>query len=191
MGRRALLGSAALAAGGVLASAGSAAADTGNDGPHAKKSFTVTDKRGRQRFLLSSVKPPTIVGGEPHPRSGPDDASWFVFNDETGDERGGMYVSPAGGKFTFDYPRAIDGISLALSAKDGVGGAGLEIKDVPPAGAVQATSRVLLGCHTMFGAQLSLADSQGRPRIVLRVDEHDEPSITVLDANGAVVRRLA
>jgi hypothetical protein len=35
-----------------------------------------------------------------------------------------------------------------------------------------------------------IADSQGRPRIVLQVDEHDQPTIKVLDEQGAVVKQL-
>jgi hypothetical protein len=35
-----------------------------------------------------------------------------------------------------------------------------------------------------------LADKQGRPRLVLKVDGAGEPSVEFLDATGKVVRRI-
>ena len=160
-------------------------------------SFTVVDKRGRQRFLLDSRKPPVIIDGQTYPperRSGPENGSYLIFNDETGDEKGGLLVHPTGGRIAFDYPHAVDGINLSLSAKDGVGGAGLTINGIPDPDAgpgVRATPRAVLGCHTAFGAQLALCDSQGRPRIVLQVDENDRPTIKILDGDGKTVNELA
>jgi hypothetical protein len=40
-------------------------------------------------------------------------------------------------------------------------------------------------------AQLVLGDKQGKPRIVLRVDGKGEPTIELLDATGAVKKRIA
>lgn len=200
MGRRVALGALA-AAGATLTGAATtsrtAEADpTAADGRKARETFKVVDKRGRQRFLLSATKPPLIIDGTTIPadrRSGPENGSYFIFNDENGDEKGGLLVSPTGGHIAFDYPHAVDGIRLTLKAENGKGGAGLEIKGVPdPSGGsqAQAVPRAALGAHTAFGAQLMIADSQGRPRIVLQVDEHDQPTIKVLDEQGAVIKQL-
>jgi hypothetical protein len=84
----------------------------------------VVDKRGQQRFLLSATKPPLIIDGTTIPadrRSGPENGSYFIFNDENGDEKGGLLVSPTGGHIAFDYPHAVDGIRLTLKAENGKG----------------------------------------------------------------------
>src|SRR5215217_7832544 len=95
LGRRAVFGMAATA-GGALLAGGTAGAtestmdstvDSAVDGKHqASPSFTVVDKRGRQRFLLDSGKPPLIIDGQTYPperRSGPENGSYLIFNDET------------------------------------------------------------------------------------------------------------
>ncbi|AUI58330.1 hypothetical protein B1H26_33190 [Amycolatopsis sp. BJA-103] len=188
----------AASAGGALLAGGTAgAAESTVNGKQVSPSFTVVDKRGRQRFLLDSRKPPLIIDGQTYPperRSGPENGSYLIFNDETGDEKGGLLVHPTGGHIAFDYPHAVDGINLSLSAKDGVGGAGLTINGIPDPDAgpgVRATPRALFGCHTAFGAQLALCDSQGRPRIVLQVDENDRPTIKILDGDGKTINELA
>ncbi|GAB3714585.1 hypothetical protein GCM10027598_22840 [Amycolatopsis oliviviridis] len=202
LGRRAAFGMAATAGGALLAGGTAGATESTadsamNDKHQVSPSFTVVDKRGRQRFLLDSRKPPLIVDGQTYPperRSGPENGSYLIFNDETGDEKGGLLVHPTGGHIAFDYPHAVDGINLSLSAKDGVGGAGLTINGIPDPDAgpgVRATPRALFGCHTAFGAQLALCDSQGRPRIVLQVDENDRPTIKILDGDGKTVNELA
>ncbi|MBA2310843.1 MAG: hypothetical protein H0W01_16460 [Pseudonocardiales bacterium] len=201
VGRRTVLTSAAagVAAGGALLATSSATAEAqaqDGSGSAARESFTVVDRRGRQRFLVDTRKPPIIIGGKTHPpsmRSGPENATYLLFNDDNGEERGGLLATADGAHLAFDYPNAVDGVSLGIGWAGNTGGAGLELRGMPIAGSgpdVRAVPRARLGCHTSAGALLQLCDSQGRPRIVLQVDSHDNPSITLLDENGRTTMQL-
>lgn len=106
--RGALLASAAAVAG---VGAGVAAAKIADDETPGEGSFTVVDRRGKQRFRFESAKPLAIIGGEPRPRQGPDDASYLVFNDENGEEKGGVIASASGALIALDYPNG-DAIHL-------------------------------------------------------------------------------
>ena len=195
--RRAVLGATATVtatAAGTVLSPGAPAAAAPRGEPHARGSFKITDLRGKQRFRLDSRKPAIVIDGQEIPaaqRGGPENASWLIFNDDNGNEIGGILASTTGGSITFDYPGAIDAIKMSSIWRDGVGGAGINI-NAHPGGAVPAgpKERVLLGWRSDLGSLLHLTDSQGRPRITLGVDEHDTPSIKVLDTDGRVVARL-
>ena len=50
--------------------------------------------------------------------------------------------------------------------------------------------RVFVGKNTDKSATVSLADGQGRPRLVMRVDEDGAASIEFLDADGKTVQRV-
>jgi hypothetical protein len=50
--------------------------------------------------------------------------------------------------------------------------------------------RLFVGKNTDKSATVSLADGQGRPRLVLRVNEDGASSIEFLDANGKPVQRI-
>ncbi|GAA1636431.1 hypothetical protein [Actinoplanes couchii] len=173
-----------------------AAPDTAPAGaPPPRESFKVTDRRGRQRFLLDSRKPPIIIDGREIPaaqRGGPENASWMIFNDDNGNEIGGILAATTGGSITFDYPGAVDAIKVSSTWRDGVGGAGLNVNAHPTAMPTSGApkERVLLGWRSDLGAMLHLTDSQGRPRISLQVDVNDNPSIHILDATGQVVSRF-
>lgn len=204
--RRAILGSALVTAAGgaamLAATPAPAATATGSaensagwlPEPRVSGSFTVTDNRGRQRFRLDSRKPPVIVDGQEIPasqRGGPEHASWLIFNDDNGNEIGGVLGSTTGGSITFDYPGAIDAIKMSSIWRDGAGGAGLNVNARP--GDQPATGpreRVLLGWRSDRGSILHLLDSRGRPRIVLEVDSDDVPAIKILDGDGNVTARL-
>jgi hypothetical protein len=189
--RRTVLGAATVTATGaaLFPSAPATAAS-----PTARGSFKITDRRGKQRFRLDSRKPPIIIDGQEIPaerRGGPDNASWLIFNDDNGNEIGGVLAGTTGGSITFDYPGAIDAIKMSSIWRDQVGGAGLNVNAHPdgttPTGPKE---RVLLGWRSDLGSLLHLTDSQGRPRITLQVDADDTPSIKVLDADGRVVAQL-
>ncbi|WP_203984729.1 hypothetical protein [Sphaerisporangium rufum] len=195
--RRAMIGTAAaLVAGGVSVTAAGRPARTGTSGEQARESFKVVDRRGRQRFLASAAKPPVIIGGKTYPadqRQGPD-GTYLIFNDEAGNEKGGIIASSVGASLSLDYPNA-QAITVATRWAGTNGAAVLEMKQMPdpalPPGQVPATpARVQLGYSTPDGTFLVLNDSRGRPRIVLEIDGDDRPTIKILDAAGEVVSRL-
>jgi hypothetical protein len=196
--RRSLLGAAAVAGGGVLASAtparGSEAAD--RRAAPVRESFKVVDKRGRQAFLVSTRKPEIIMPGQmfpPEARGGPDPATYLIFNDENGAEKGGLCASATAASFSLDYHNA-QAITLATEWQGEQGGAALIMQQMPdpdlPPDQASAPHRIRLGCYTQIGAMLALNDSRGRPRIVLEVDKDDVPRIKILDESGEVVSEL-
>ncbi|MFD6160537.1 hypothetical protein ACFWF7_31845 [Nocardia sp. NPDC060256] len=89
--RAAIVGTAAAVAGvGIGVAAGRI---TEADASTVDSPFTVVDRRGKQRFLLATRKPPIILGGKTYPeetRGGPDDGTYLIFNDDNGDEKGGI-----------------------------------------------------------------------------------------------------
>ncbi|MEU1735238.1 hypothetical protein [Streptosporangium sp. NPDC020145] len=195
--RRAAIGAAAaLLVGGTTVMAGSGTAQAETSGEQARKSFRVVDRRGRQRFLASSSKPPIISGGRTYPadqRQGPE-GTYLIFNDGDGNEKGGIVSSSVGASISLDYTNA-QAITLATRWEGVHGAAMLEMKHMPdpalPIDRVPAMPpRVQLGYSTPEGAFLVLSDSRGRPRIVLEIDVDDNPMIKVLDSEGKVVGRL-
>ncbi len=131
-------------------------------------------------------------------RGGPPDGSWFIFNDEDQNEKGGLTVSRNGGNITFDYPNA-EAISMSTSYAGNAGASQLAMHEMPdPDIPIEELTRedvplrVLLGTSNVGdGALLFLLDHAGRPRITLHVpDTGEAPSIRVLDENGGVVAQL-
>ncbi len=178
--------------------AGIAAAQIGkaDDGEStAEGSFKVIDRRGRQRFLLETSKPPIILGGKTYPaaeRNGPD-GSYLLFNDQNGDEKGGIIAAADGAAITLDYPNG-DAIHLQAEWRDKTGGASLFMRHMgDPATPVEEAKHPMglrLFADTENGTGLTLCDPQGRPRIQLRVAMDGTPSIAILDEQGAVVKQL-
>ncbi|WP_205695792.1 hypothetical protein [Conexibacter sp. SYSU D00693] len=165
-----------------------------------KLSLQVVDEGRRQRFLLTSTKPPVHVQGRTFPaeaRQGPDDGSYFIFNDEDQSEKGGITVSRDVAQIAFDYPTA-QGLTLNTVNAGALGAAQLHMEQMPdPAIPIEelrpedTPTRVLLATSNAGdGALLFLYDSAGRPRITLHVDGDDVPRISILDADGEVVAQL-
>ncbi|MFC4012169.1 hypothetical protein ACFOY2_33385 [Nonomuraea purpurea] len=195
--RRGAIGTAAaLFAGGAAMVAGAGPAQAESSGEQARESFRVVDRRGWQRFLASSTKPPAIIGGKTYPadqRQGPD-GTYLIFNDEDGNEKGGITAASTEASFSLDYANG-QAITMATRWQGANGATLLDMRQMPdPALPVEQLppmpSRVQLGYSTPEGAFLVLSDSRGRPRIVLEIDGDDRPSINVLDAAGQVVSRL-
>ncbi|MEV4173118.1 hypothetical protein [Nonomuraea sp. NPDC049709] len=196
--RRAAIGTAAAAllASGATVMGGSGPARAESSGEQARESFRVVDRRGRQRFLASSSKPPVIIGGKTYPadqRQGPE-GTYLIFNDGDGNEKGGIVASSVGASISLDYTNA-QAITMATRWEGVHGAALLEMKHMPdpalPIDQVPAMPpRVQLGYSTPEGAFLVLSDSRGRPRIVLEIDGDDNPVIKVLDSEGKVVGQL-
>jgi hypothetical protein len=163
-------------------------------GQVAENSFTVVDRRGRQRFLAATTKPPVLLGGRRYPRSGPD-CTYLIFNDETGSEKGGIIAAGNGAMVSLDYANS-DAIHLGTQWEGKTGGGYLEIRHMPdpalpPLEAAAATKTgIQLFCHTDEGTSLTLNDRHGRPRIVLQVSPNGTPSLRMLDEHGTAAYQL-
>ncbi|GAA0924555.1 hypothetical protein GCM10009560_25350 [Nonomuraea longicatena] len=170
-------------------------AEAASDG-QARDSFRVVDRRGRQRFLASSTKPPVIHSGRTYPaeqRQGPE-GTYLIFNDGDGNEKGGIVAASTTSSISLDYANA-QAITIAALWQGTRGAAGMRIHGMPdpslPIEQVPRTpDRIQLLHTTHEGTFLALNDSQGRPRIRLAIDGDDNPSIEVLNAQGQVVSRL-
>ncbi|MGW5387733.1 hypothetical protein [Nocardia sp. NPDC003963] len=195
--RRKIIAASAVAVAGAGVAAGVAAGKLRDDeeSSTAEGSFAVVDRRGRQRFLFESTKPPIVFGGRTfpaHERQGPD-ATYLIFNDENGDEKGGIIASSEAAQIALDFPNG-DAVHLRAQWEGKVGGTTLSMRHMgdpttPLEQAVHPTG-VVLATDTEHGAALMLCDQQGRPRIRLQVGTDGTPSIAMLDEEGAVVRQL-
>lgn len=206
--RRTALRSAAAAAG-IAAAAGAVArpADAADAAKVVGKRLTrvrerlqLIDEQRRQRFLLSSIKPPVFVQGRsfpPEARSGPDDASYLIFNDENQSEKGGIIASSNLSQISLDYPTT-QGLTINCVNEGQLGAAQISMNEAPdPTIPIEdlrpedTPRRVVLGCSNAGdGSALFLFDSAGRPRIGLQVDADDIPRIQILGADGSVVAQL-
>ena len=192
---------AAAGAAGALAGSVSSAGAAEKSGPlEVRKKLKLVDNEGKQRFLQQSTKPPVFLQGRKIPasqRGGDPDGSYFIFNDENQDERGGITVDPNVAQLSFDYP-TVDALHLNAVNEGTAGASQLSMREMPdPSIPIEdlkpedAPPRVLLGTDNVGdGSLLFLYDSNGRPRIALQVDGDDVPRIQILDADGNVVAQL-
>ncbi|MDX3659183.1 hypothetical protein PV646_17895 [Streptomyces sp. ID05-26A] len=195
--RTALRAAAVAATTAVVATPAAVAANAESRGKEVRDSFTVRDKRGRQRVLADTRRPPVLIGSQVIPaeqRQGPEHGTYLIFNDENGSERGGLVAGASEASLSLDYVNA-QALTLGTKWQGEHGAAALFFKQMPdpslPAGQTPPMpTRVELVWSTGDGAVLALNDSKGRPRIVLSVDARDVPSIRVLDEHGAVVSSL-
>jgi hypothetical protein len=177
--RRSLLGAAAAADGGLLMTGAPAQASPAQASP------------------TRPVPEPKIIMPDrvlpPEARGGPDPATYLIFNDENGAEKGRLCASATAASFSLDYHNA-QAITLATERRGRPGGAALIMRQMPepdlPAEQASAPQRIRLGRYTQIGAMRALNDSRGRPRIVLAVEPDDVPRIKILDADGTVVNDL-
>ena len=162
--------------------------------------INIVDGTGKHRLVIANAErfPPVLLGGKTYQRAiAP---AGMVFFDATGNEVGGLAVTDlAPGRvlaLAFDYPNW-DAIGLQTRiTQDGKDAkVGLVINSRPPAeldpqaaGKVAAT-RVAVENHNET-AQVVLSDSQGRPRLQLRVDPSGEPVIEMLDETGKATYRV-
>jgi len=196
----------AVAAAGLGAVAGAAnparagAQTTSTHGLRVREKFLFVDRGGRQRFLWQSTKPPVFVQGREFPaeaRGGPPEASYYIFNDEDQNEKGGLIASNTAAQISFDYPN-VQAITLGTGFVGKAGAAQLSMHEMPdpdiPVEELRPEDvpiRVLLGTSNVGdGSLLFLFDHAGRPRITLHVDGDDVPRIQILDADGNVVAQL-
>ncbi|WP_338758954.1 hypothetical protein V7968_28930 [Nocardia vulneris] len=193
--RRALIAGAAAAVTGIGIGVGATkivdSKEDSTEGP-----FTIVDRRGQQRFRLDTSKAPVVMGGRTYPasgRGGPDEGSYLVFNDENGDEKGGIVAHSGGTLIALDYPNG-DAIHLQTRTEGDRGRASFSLNRMgdpqKPIEEAEHPVGVKLFADTEEGAGLTLHDAQGRPRIRLHVAADGTPSIAVLDENGNIVKQL-
>lgn len=160
--------------------------------------FTIVDQRGRQAFSFTTTKPPVLHQGRTIPaaeRNVPDRGSYLVFNDENGDERGGLVTTARNVFLSMDWPNC-DALSLGVEVGDANSVAGLLVRSMPdPDLPIEkawngSATAAQIGWSSAHGSCVVLHDSQGQPRLVLSVDRDNVPHIQVLDADGSVIRDL-
>jgi hypothetical protein len=198
--RRTLLAAAGVGAAATALAPARANADSTKKGLRVKEQLLFVDRAEHQRLLWQSTKPPVFVQGRTFPaeaRGGPPEGSYFIFNDEDQNEKGGITVSRNGSQASFDYPN-VQAITLGTAFEGKAGASQLSMVEMPdPDIPVEELTRedvpirVLLGTSNVGdGSLLFLYDHSGRPRITLHVDGEDVPRIQILDADGGVVASL-
>lgn len=159
--------------------------------------INIVDAAGQVRLVIANAErmPPPIVNGKPLPRAV--QPAGILFYDAHGTEVGGLALSsPNDGRlsalvFDYGYTDAV-GMLTHIDPASGDARAGIIINSRPDPSlsssqAVRtAERRVTLQNHNE-NAELVLADPQGRPRLRLNVAPDGQPSITMLDAQGATV----
>jgi hypothetical protein len=150
----------------------------------------VIDAQGRARFLIGAPLPDPQVQGKVYPRSRP--VPGIMLLDTLGNETGGLglFDDLQGGGLCFDYTTAE---ALCLTKAPKLRHLGLTLLDPPAADAqVGRTGPERLQLAVSRGtAGLVLRDPQGRVRVRLGVDSTGTPSLELLSAEGAVVRRVS
>ena len=138
----------------------------------------------------------------PRPEAG------LIFFNDVGDEvgglsyRGGAAGGPrvASGQLAFDQFKQDQIVAMTYQESGGARKAGLQVWDRPDqslgdvirgtAKAQPAATRVFVGKNLDKSATVSLADANGKPRLVLKVEPGGAASIEFLDADGKLVQRL-
>ena len=166
---------------------------------------------GINRIILSHTMPQAPFQGEMLDRTVPPGMAGIIYCAPNGDEVGGIGVSGTeqGGHalITLDYRNTpLEAVGLATHFGPDGQTAGLAVMD-SPTGTVDIkkikaldeaevkrlqgmmVTRISLGVEG-HDAALSISDRNGKPRIVIGVDDSDHPEIRVLDEQGTVVARL-
>jgi hypothetical protein len=170
--------------------------------------INIAGKDSVHRIILSHEMPMAPFQGEMLERSVPPGLAGMIFCAPNGDEVGGIGVSGTekGGAAlsALDYRNTpLEAIGFSTYYDENGQGAGFVIMD-PPRGKVDVkklnqddpeeierfqammVQRVDLSV-SMEKAGLTIYDREGNPRIVIGVDEQDEPSVRLLDKEGREV----
>lgn len=174
--------------------------------------INIREPDGTLRMTLSgnAKTPDPLLEGTPHDRTGSRGAGMLFFDDE-GFECGGHVFGgrDASGyqSLTFDRVKTDQVVQLSYGEEAGRWGAVLnfiersatpltEIIDVVGDREAMterlgpANVRLSLGFGSEEGPVIGLMDSKGRPRIVLKVGDDDEPRMQFLDADGNITFSL-
>jgi hypothetical protein len=153
----------------------------------------IVEPDGTLRMVISNRNrlPGVIVKGKETPPSDRPQAGMLFYNDE-GSENGGLIfggrrnekgeVVDSGGSLSFDKYGANQIVQLA----------GVDDKEDRFAGLIVSDEhrRVWVGREEDGNASMFLMDAKGKKRIALQVSSDGTPSLSFLDQNGAVIRKL-
>lgn len=163
--------------------------------------INVVEPDGTLRMTISSHArlPGLIVRGQERPFERPQ-AGMLFFNDEASEVGGLIFggrkndkgeVIGSGGAISFDRYQGNQIVQLIGVHERDTRIAGLIVTDSPEAGAGgEPQRRLFAGTGADGGSRLTLADAQGRKRLVLEVTPEGAAKVSFLDADGKVVREL-
>lgn len=148
------------------------------------RTLRVVDAQGKPRFVIGAPLPNPLVQGKELPRSSP--VTGIQFLDTDGNETGGLAIFDRvhGAGLCFDYDT---GEAMCMTKAKGY--KGIVVFDPPAKDArvgIPGSQRMELSLDD-GKPRIALSDSKGRDRIVLAIDDHDNPTVQVLDANGKAV----
>lgn len=160
--------------------------------------INVVEPDGTPRLVISNHArlPGVLVQGKERPLDRPQ--AGLVFLNDEGSEIGGLIfggrkdkdgkVRDSGGSLSFDRYGANQIVQLlgVDDAEDHL--VGLAVSDSPSGNDVRR--RIWLGRGDDGAATLALLDGAGHKRIVMKVAENGESTISVLDADGKTVKEL-
>ena len=136
--------------------------------------YTGTDDNGRRAnagIMFDQLKQDQTIG--------------ISYGEDKGQRRAGLEVWDRSEQPLSDLIRALNDAN-ALPEGPGRDAAVKAVRAKAPAG----PRRLFVGKNTDKSATVSLADGQGRPRLVLRVNEDGASSIEFLDADGKITQRV-
>ena len=170
--------------------------------------LNVVDANGTLRLVMSNkdrMHPGVIDGitpSRPRPEAG------LIFFNDVGDEVGGLSYRGsessgqriASGQLAFDQFKQDQIVAMTYQESNGARQAGLQVWDRPEQSLGDvlrgkskpepAASRVFIGRNQDKSASVSLADANGKARLVLKVEPDGAASIAFLDADGKTLQRL-
>lgn len=166
--------------------------------------LNIAGEDGVKRFILSNTAPLAPIQGEFIARTVPPGMSGMIFTDPKGNEVGGIGVSSRHTTVALDYrDTPIEAIGLATyqgktgqsamlkvmdNPKDTVDVKKIKVNDPEEMKKLQSlmVDRITLGVEENV-ASLVIKDREGKDRILIGVDNKDQPYIKVLDKNGLEV----
>ncbi len=157
----------------------------------------IVEPDGTLRMIISNSKklPGVIVHGKEIEQVDRPQAGMLFYNDEAS-ENGGLIFSGskndkgevvnAGTSLSFDRYGGKQEVNLiGVNDKDNKF-AGLTISDSRP-GEIKTPDRIWVGRNNDGSSEMALMDTSGRKRIVLKVSENGQSSLSFLDSKGNVL----
>ncbi|MEZ5994680.1 MAG: hypothetical protein R3C25_02910 [Hyphomonadaceae bacterium] len=162
--------------------------------------INVVEADGTLRTVISNRAnfPGTYIRGVEHPREDRPTAG-MIFLDDEGSEIGGVVYGGARvidgateshGHMSFDQYNATQVFAVSSWEEAGERGSRLYFSDWRDRPGETGQTRLVLGRTPNRNVGLTVNDSQGRPRIRIRVLANDQPEIVMLDENGQETARL-
>jgi len=158
--------------------------------------INVVEPDGTLRMVISdkSRLPPVIIKGKEQKMGEPRPQAGMLFYNDEGSENGGLIfgghmnekgeVVDSGGSLSFDkYGSSGQLVQLAGVDDKADRFAGLAVNG--------KKRRVWVGTTDDKTASVALMDARGRKRLLLEVPDEGTPSISFLDDNGQVIRRIS